>query len=115
MSGREEWSDWIDHDGRGCPASLIGSFVKLELRLARHDEDGGAPGQIVYNEIWVSDGIEYLPEWDRSRFGEVVTCPFRCVPYAVADVLRYRIRKPRGLVQLEEILERLDAPEEVPA
>ena len=109
----EEWGPWIEHDGRGCPAACCGAFVLIEFRLAAHDEDGGRPGSVNYSEVFVCERYASLPEWWTENFGKVVTCAFRGVEYACCEVIRYRIRKPRGMVVVESLL--ADLPERVDA
>jgi hypothetical protein len=69
-----EWSEWIEHDGKGCPV-------------------WGRPVQVV-NEGWpgVWSGIAGSAG-GRSWFWEECR----------ARVLRYRYRKPAGLLLLERI------------
>ena len=103
----EEWGPWIEHDGNGCPPNLIGEILLIEFRLAANDEDGGRDGQIAYTETIVNELFASLPEWERSKFGSYARRPDDGRTYAVADVIRYRIRKPRGLTILEGLLENL--------
>lgn len=85
----EEWGPWIEHDGKGCPC--VGQVVHLVLedRFGCQAEFTGTPRSRT------------LRSWDWSYFPT-----FR-------RVIRYRIRKPRGLTILEGLLENL--PEEVDA
>ncbi len=88
---QEEWGPWIEHDGRGVPPHLIGRWIEIECRNAL-----GRP--------WVSEGVLTLP---LSKFtvmcwsgGGWMTARDHCAP-----VIRYRIRKPRGLTILQRIAE----------
>ena len=93
----EEWGPWIEHDGKGCPC--IGMYVHLEAF-------GFGDGFCVAGEQCLSNGVDPngpLSAWvwilgNRPIFQEVI---------------RYRIRKPRGLTILEGLLENL--PEQVDA
>ncbi|MBB95606.1 MAG: hypothetical protein CML68_13575 [Rhodobacteraceae bacterium] len=99
----EEWGPWVEHDGKGCPPSLIGEVALIEFKLAANDEDGGVAGQVVFTETIINEMMAELPEWRRDRFGSYAIRPDNGRVYAVADVIRYRIRKPRGLTILEDI------------
>lgn len=84
----EEWGPWIEHDGKSCPC--VGQCGKVEYNDPLHTVFGptvftGRP------EAW---------QWDY--FAE-----------HWCKVIRYRIRKPRGLTILEGLLEHL--PEKVDA
>jgi len=111
MQDSEEWGPWIEHDGKGCPAECIGKFLLIELRLAAHDEDGGKPGDINYNELFCCEGMAGLPEWYTENFGQIVECNFRGVMYACCEIIRYRIRKPRAMKQINALLQ--DLPQNV--
>jgi hypothetical protein len=101
MSGGDEWGPWIEHDGMGCPkAFLLGKIV--ELALADPEENMAHYANIVllfgdsYSDDFVKDvegggGSWVLPVTEQDRL----------------YVYRYRVRKPKGLSVLEEILERL--------
>lgn len=91
MSDEGEWGPWIDHDGKGCPCR--GDWVQAQDRsgdimearaTGEYGEAGSAWDWASIPHIW----------WD-------------------AAIIRYRIRKPRGLTILESLLENL--PEEVDA
>ena len=90
MSEQQEWGPWIEHDGRGCPC--VGHYIRVQLRNGEIYE--GVAGQMAranghdpngFGSAWV-----WHPLNDRSL-----------------EVVRYRIRKPRGMKTLEDILENL--------
>lgn len=96
----EEWGPWIEHDGKSRPAD--GLIVEREY----------ACGAVLVGRIgkqWLRTelglpfyrGATYGCSWLWAEDGD-------CVP-----VVRYRIRKPRGLTILESIL--ADLPEKVDA
>ena len=93
----EEWGPWIEHDGRGCPLP-VGTYIK--------DEWEGPPGRFNSSEGPIS--YRELEAFDWSNFGKKSLHGMRC-----GRVIRYRIRKPRGLVILEKLL--TDLPETVDA
>lgn len=98
MSDDEQWGPWTEHDGKGCPC--IGMLAEVEY----------ADGDVLVLRLgvgWFSTGAEahyngplYRTSWDWSTEG-------RQVP-----VVRYRVRKPRALLDLIERARELDdAPE----
>jgi hypothetical protein len=88
----EEWGPWIDHDGKGCPC----------------------PGQRVQGingwgclDSWIADRIfsdlpEVLSSWCWAMPSNLVP-RWECI-------IRYRVRKPRALMDLIEMVENLPAP-----
>lgn len=98
MSDGEEWGPWVEHDGRGCPCR--GMVVESEERrglVEVHIAGGiGSGGALQWN-------------WDAARRAG----------YPIGwQIIRYRIRKPRGLTILENLIADLPAPvqpEAVPA
>lgn len=96
MTDREEWGDWIEHDGAGVPDDVIGAWAQVEMRTYQGD-------------LAVNEGIMTLPLslpeimcWTGGGF-------FERLHYA-CPVIRYRIRKPRGLTILENLIADLPAP-----
>lgn len=96
----EEWGPWIEHDGKGCPC--VGQWVQACLIStdyfsrsqggAKEKTSEGIAGKSPWNWDWTKAG-KLMPN------GKVAT-----------KIIRYRIRKPRGLTILEELLENLPAP-----
>lgn len=84
----EEWSEWFLHDGRGCPVP-IGTMVWRVFEAPL--EDGS--------------GIEDISRVEAHELDSWSGRPF------AMQVIRYRIRKPKGLTILEGLLENL--PKEV--
>lgn len=85
----EEWGPWIEHDGKGCP--IVGMFVHRVY---------ARPGRDVKDGVVKSEKIGFV-----RNSG---SCSWNWVP-GFAPVVRYRIRKPRGLTILEGILADLPA------
>jgi hypothetical protein len=88
----DEWGPWIEHDGAHIPTEfVVGDVVQL---LAENNQTGtlsvSAPRQVQ-----PEDFVRHNWFWGEGTH----------------DVLRYRIRKPRGLTILEGLLETL--PEQV--
>ena len=83
----EEWGPWIEHDGRGIPANVVGAWCEVT---------GHQPwGNIVTRQGKVATGAAFAER-------DTLLGP---------RVIRYRIRKPRGLTILESLL--ADLPEKV--
>ena len=83
----EEWGPWIKHDGKSCPR---GEVVIADFQRA------GILGPFIA-------GCEGGGSWVYGRASDIMTYSIdkdgaRCDP-----VLRYRIRKPKGLTLLQEI------------
>lgn len=76
----EEWSDWIDHDGKGCPCR--GKYV--------HTFND-------YGEEWFGvAGSRGGQSWDERYENEC------------SMIIRYRIRKPQSLINLINMAARID-------
>lgn len=92
----EEWGPWIDHDGKGCPIAK-GTPGEGELRDGRvvffralcGSTRGGPDVVACYREgsAWV---------WGSSLLTS-------------DEVVRYRIRRPKALQQLIQMVENLPA------
>lgn len=89
----EEWGPWIDHDGKGCPCK--GMFVKAEAIANRlGDTKIHGPFCAIGRESWT---------WATTGLPS----------NKVQRIIRYRIRRPRALQQLREMIRNL--PVEVDA
>lgn len=85
----EEWGPWIDHDGKGCPC--VGMYVNTEdasgthrFHIANGHIEGPGTGIIV--NCWdYSNPLLRRFAWHKR-------------------VIRYRIRKPRALLDLKEMI-----------
>ena len=86
----DEWGPWIDWSGGENPAP--GMYVAIEIRGRAWVEDRFPRGNpdCDLSEVWA---------WWHDGEDD--------------DIVRYRIRKPRGMLILESLL--ADLPEEVPA
>lgn len=82
----EEWGAWIEHDGQGCPC--VGMWVESEAR------DGFVQQHIAHSAGDISLGDAWKWSTLKAEFHG----------YAV---IRYRIRKPRGMTILDGLLESL--------
>lgn len=94
-----EWGPWIDHDGKGCP--VVGKYIQVEAQ--------STTGKWAKSDLMIScDGykalFEYMcrkgePAWDWEHFGKVSKSGQR-----VPRIIRYRVRKPKGMEMLDKIL-----------
>lgn len=80
----EEWGPWVEHDGKGCPCA--GKIVRVK-----------------YGDGYLETGIA------GSRGGQA--WDWRLVNWENA-VVCYRIRKPRALIELRDMIADLPAPTE---
>jgi hypothetical protein len=91
------WGPWIEHDGKGCPC--IGATVQAFLEWD--------PGKVTGPHTGVA-GSGGGQMWDWSFLGSVTDDG-----WFIRRIVRYRTRKPPGLLILESIL--ADLPETVDA
>jgi len=86
----EAWGPWIGHDGGGVPVAE-GTWCQVETKDGHILEDRShgpiGPGE---TSLWIWSTIP-------SRFWFMA-------------IIRYRVRKPRGLVILETLIADLPAP-----
>lgn len=87
----DEYGPWIEHDGLGCPLSS-GTQVKIQ-----HEDAHGY--QTIYSATIIRD-LDH-PDWDHRNFRRVMN--WRGLTGLAGRVLAYSIRKPRGLLILQEI------------
>jgi hypothetical protein len=86
----DEWSDWILHDGKGCPC--VGMMVQVTAIANRLGDEKTHPAKIAKGG----------PSWLWAETG--------LPPNVWQWIIRYRIRKPRGLTILENLIADLPAP-----
>jgi hypothetical protein len=106
----DEWGPWIEHDGKSHPH--VGMYVEVEyLRECNFITGATSLGirgrfrEVIVHEKSVSfiyGNVHDESTWSLTARGT------KAVP-----IIRYRIRKPRGMSILEEILTNL--PTEVDA
>ncbi len=85
-----EWGPWIEHDGKGCPVP-VGTYLHLVSKCGFHQH-----GYVKR----LKPGCGYFFwDWVIAKWGHDKHC-----------IVRYRIRKPRGLQILEERLAEIDSP-----
>jgi hypothetical protein len=107
MSDNDEWGPWIDHDG-ACLRGVLPANCHLQVQ---HLGSGirAREGEVV-NFNWPG----FFWRWRTVRTGLFSSELSRvCDDPQFCPIVRYRIRKPRGLTILEGLLENL--PSEVDA
>lgn len=93
MADESEWGPWIKHDGKGC--QCVGQMVEAVVLVNRlGDLKNIGPFIAKGRESWTWK-LHRLPVNEFAR------------------IIRYRIRKQRGMTILESLLENL--PQEVDA
>ena len=92
MTDDNEWGPWIEHDGMRRPVK--DAFIEIEFRCGDIwvGHLGGA------DEVRTSGGVVARPETDESSSWVWGTHAPKW------DVIRYRIRKPRGMAVLQEVV-----------
>ena len=90
----EEWGPWIEHDGKGCPC--VGEYGQFTLGggysgpVGLRDDLGRVMVTTNTYEGFATDGAAW--HWVESKY----------------PVIRYRIRKPKGLTILTDILREVE-------
>lgn len=98
MSNQDEWGPWIEHDGRGFPLEIDGFYV---IVVGVYTCDGAE----VFKEGFVkADDVGSATSWDWSNFGRLI------LGRKWGKVIRYRIRKPRGMAVLDAIMADTSTP-----
>ena len=86
MKNQDEWGPWITHDGKGCPC--VGQYVNS---VSKNNEE----------RFHIAHGLVI------KGYGAGVDCwvALECICAGEPSfaVVRYRIRKPLGLIMLEAI------------
>lgn len=88
----EEWGPWIDHDGKGCPC--VGQFFHGELDI-RSYRDENPRVSVLSNGKEVMGFAGGGASWFWDGWPE-------------PKIIRYRIRKPRALSQLQQMIRELE-------
>lgn len=84
-----EWGPWIEHDGSRCPVPLgyiVEAFAEVPC--------GCSSQSIIF---LIDRETKGMPEWVGSP-----GCCTVCDKSGVLVIFRYRIRKPRALLQMIE-------------
>lgn len=97
----DEWGDWQVHYGMGCPlphGTLVSAILMDPLGELPDEEAVFRVGERwetehYYSKSVVDDWVWPMPIQDDDAF-----------------IVRYRVRRPRALLQLIEMVENLPAP-----
>lgn len=89
----EQWGPWIDHDGSARPL-MVGTYIQIELEHETSESHAIKRGWKFINRKTL-EGI--LSSRYNLSWGKDIN---RC--------LRYRIRKPKGLSILQDILREVE-------
>lgn len=102
-----EWGPWIEHDGRKCPESIVGKTCQVEF-VRESDKS------MWIREYVISRLIASCASWEGLKFyGKGYDGQWDGKEFPMEYVIRYRIRKPRALQQLKELVENLPDTEGV--
>lgn len=93
------WGPWIEHDRVSLPFHLVGMTLEIEAELHT--------GEYLAQAGYINSREEAATHlhWDWSWFGKPSG-----QGWAWARVIRYRIRKPRALRDLIQLVESLPEP-----
>jgi len=86
---QSEWGPWIQHDGKGCPC--VGAYAEVD----HFSELLGLKTGLILPSVVGEIG------WDGRP--------------SDSNVIRFRIRKPRALLDLIQMIADLPAPTTTPA
>ena len=95
----DEWGPWIDHDGNGCHCK--GCYVHVKRR------DGSYDKYIAGTRSFRRDGSCRVGQYGCSsswRFGFEYNGARKEKWKIDREIIRYRVRKPRGMAVLEDAL-----------
>ena len=98
----EDWGPWVEHDGTGVPPDVVGRTVLAQWESFL--------GSVVEEVGFVGTGYSESPSslaWDWAQFGRIAG------GMRIARVIRYRVRRPRELLKLIEMVETLPSPHPV--
>jgi hypothetical protein len=94
----DEWGPWIEHDGKSRPDNGVVAFVVRANGVAHEIIVGRSKFKFKTSFSYKNSTPSWwLWEEATPQFGEVV---------------RYRIRKPRALIELRDMIADLPAPTE---
>ena len=99
---QEHWSDWIDHDGSGCPVP-VGTVMEVDV-IVDHTGDKYTKGQRFTRMCVLTERHAANHAWVWANSGKLV--PVNGILMWVAGrVLRYRIRQFSALTDLKALIE----------
>lgn len=93
-----EWSNWFEHDGKSCPVE--GQYVQTQSK-------GGELWEGIAGEDCKKQGINV----QTGPGSAWVWSPYN--PLAKCEVKSYRVRKPKGMQVLDEIMQFFSIDEKI--
>lgn len=99
---QEEWTDWFEHDGKGCPC--VGQMVEMEASPEWEGRFKAHRARIVGPTT-----VECIARDTGCWHWEIVGGNIVQTPTYV-PCIRFRIRRPKGMAILNAILADLPAP-----
>ncbi len=86
------WGPWINHDGKGCP---------VRGQLVEGLDRGG-----IWS-VWIAGTVYMIPTNASQIMVDSWIWPTQYSPHA-DEILRYRVRKPKAMERLNEILREVE-------
>lgn len=90
----DEWGPWIEHNGNGCPC--VGEYVQCVVKNPAKEQFMTVQAKIIDDHT-----IEYIPMKGGKHRSWIKGSGFN-------PVIRYRIRKPKGMQLIESILREVE-------
>ena len=95
---QEEWTEWFQHDGKGCPC--VGKMVEVVRANGDVSQFIAGRGESYKTKAsfsYLSMNTKSWWDWasDKPVYGEII---------------RYRLKKPRALLDLIQLIADLPAP-----
>lgn len=103
----EHWSDWIEHDGKGCPYP-VGTVIHAILL---HPVPKWPDANWVYALDKKGGGGSW---WYKSLVRKDWSDSPNILGAKSVPIIRYRVKKPKGLTMLEGILNKVGQGDCVP-
>lgn len=109
ITSASEWGPWVWHDGNGCPSDLVGKFVHVWFEPdASSPLDDGMPHELIGI---LTPLLASCASWEGTTyFGRGCVASWNGESGGMKFVTRYRVRKPRALIEMIEMIEALPVP-----
>lgn len=92
---QQEWGPWVEHDGKGCP-------LPVGTQFGAYDEDSAGTVEYFEATALARGGFSWDWQWSKK--------PVPGIGNLATRIIRYRIRRPKGMAILNAILADLPAP-----
>ena len=109
MTNDNEWGEWVQHDGKGCPC--VGHYVQAKWEAFGYG-NLYTKGQTGITEGFIDEKLATHAAWFwAGNQGKEFTHPRSGKPGVLdGGFMEFRIRKPRALLDLIQIIADLPAP-----